>query len=237
MKKILKYFNAFEWLLLLGGIAAIVVSFFIAQNTRYLYLAGSILGAIMLIFVSKGNVIGQVLTVAFSLFYGFVSYGLRYYGEMLTYLCMTTPIAIVAVISWLRHPHKGNLAEVEVNRISIKELLLLLAVGVTISVGFYFVLEAFNTAKLIPSTVSVLTSFLAVYLTARRSPFYALAYAANDIVLIVLWSLALAESNEYLPMVICFVVFLINDVYGFFNWLRMQNRQKRENESEIIGNK
>ena len=69
------------------------------------------------------------------------------------------------------------------------------------------------------------TSFIAVYLTFRRSPYFALGYAANDVVLIVLWSLAAAENISYISVLICFIMFLINDVYGFFNWRRMQKIQ------------
>jgi nicotinamide riboside transporter PnuC len=75
---------------------------------------------------------------------------------------------------------------------------------------------------LIPSTVSVATSFLAVYLTYRRSPYFALAYAANDAVLIVLWVLATFENRSYLSVTICFCAFFVNDLYGFWNWKRMQ---------------
>lgn len=85
---------------------------------------------------------------------------------------------------------------------------------------------------MIPSTVSVTTSFIAVYLTFRRSPYFALAYGANDIVLIILWVMATAKDRSYLSVVVCFVMFLINDLYGFINWRRMQKRQK-ENVKEI----
>ena len=61
-----------------------------------------------------------------------------------------------------------------------------------------------------------------------RSPFYAVAYAANDIVLIILWVLASLENISYLPMVMCFAMFLLNDMYGFINWRKMSVRQKLE---------
>ena len=51
-----------------------------------------------------------------------------------------------------------------------------------VTAGFYFILKFFNTANIVPSTISVKKSFLAVYLTFRRSPYFSLAYAANDIV-------------------------------------------------------
>ncbi|WP_288629266.1 nicotinamide mononucleotide transporter, partial [uncultured Ruthenibacterium sp.] len=78
---------------------------------------------------------------------------------------------------------------------------------------------------LVPSTLSVTTSFIAVYLTYKRSPYYALGYAANDIVLIVLWILAARQNTSYLSVVVCFTAFLVNDIYGFINWCRMGERQ------------
>ena len=94
-----------------------------------------------------------------------------------------------------------------------------------ITLLFYFILEYFNTANVIPSTISVTTSFLAVYLTFRRSPYFALAYAANDIVLIILWVLASIYDIRYISVIVCFVVFFANDMYGFTSWQRMKIRQ------------
>ena len=115
--------------------------------------------------------------------------------------------------------------EVKTNRLKGKEMLFMFLLSGVVSIAFYFILRAFNTTNLIPSTLSVTTSFIAVYLTSRRSPYFALAYACNDIVLIVLWILATIKEWAYVSVVICFVVFLVNDLYGFISWLKMQKRQ------------
>ena len=44
-------------------------------------------------------------------------------------------------------------------------------------------------------------------------------------VLIVLWILAARENISYLSVIICFVMFLVNDLYGFVSWKRMEKRQ------------
>lgn len=98
-------------------------------------------------------------------------------------------------------------------------------VAAVVTLAFYFILDAFDTKNIVPSKISVTTSFLAVYLTFRRSPYYAIGYAANDIVLIVLWTLATLESLSYLSVVVCFVAFLANDIYGFISWQKMAKRQ------------
>ena len=230
MKKFLKSFTIAEWLMWSISVITIITCFFVFKNTQYLYLAGSLIGATALIFVSKGNPVGQVLTIVFSVFYGIISYSFKYYGEMITYLGMSAPIALWALISWLRNPYKGNKSEVKVNSLSKKEWALFLTVAVVITVAFFFILQALKTANLIVSTVSVFTSFVAAYLTARRSRFYAVCYGANDIVLIVMWIMASVEDISYLPMVICFVAFLVMDTYGFINWSVMKNRQKAGEE-------
>ena len=165
--------------------------------------------------------------VIFSILYGIISYTFSYYGEMITYLGMTAPMAVFALISWLRNPYNGNKAEVKVNSLKKQETIFMFLLTAVITFGFYFILRYFHTANLIPSTLSVTTSFLAVYLTFRRSAYFALAYAMNDIVLIVLWILAALSDISYLSVIICFVAFLVNDIYGFINWLKMQKRQQR----------
>ena len=144
---------------------------------------------------------------------------------MITYLGMTAPMALLALISWLRHPFQGNRAQVQVNKISRREHVFMWLLTAAVTAAFYFILKALGTANLLPSTVSVTTSFLAVYLTFRRSPLYALGYAANDVVLIVLWLLAARSDKGYLSVVVCFAAFLANDLYGFINWRRMEKKQ------------
>ena len=188
-------------------------------------LAASLIGVTSLIFNAKGNPIGQALMIVFSLLYGIISYRFSYYGEMITYLGMTAPMALFALISWLRNPYKGNKAEVAVNRLGTVEWIIMLILSAVVTILFYFILDYFDTANMLPSTLSVTTSFIAVYLTFRRSPYFALAYAANDIVLIVLWILASIEDISYLSVMICFVLFLVNDIYGYISWRKMEQRQ------------
>ena len=214
-----------ELILWTGSVGLILASFLAFDRTNFMTLAASLIGVTSLIFNAKGNPIGQALMILFSLLYGIISYTFSYYGEMITYLGMTAPMALFALISWLRNPYKGNHAEVAVNRIDKREYIGMYALTAIMTLVFYFILKHFNTANIIPSTLSVTTSFLAVYLTFRRSPYFALAYAANDVVLIVLWILAARENISYLSVIICFAMFLVNDLYGYVNWKRMEKRQ------------
>ena len=227
MIKFKSYFSTTEIILWLSSVILIVGSFCIFDRESYLVLSASLIGITSLIFNAKGNPFGQLLMVIFSLLYGIISYTFSYYGEMITYLGMTMPMAVFALISWLKNPYNGNKAEVRVNSISKKEHSFMWITTLIVTVVFYFILTYFNTANIAPSTLSVATSFVAVYLTFRRSPYFALAYALNDIVLIVLWVLASFSDIRYVSVVFCFVAFLFNDIYGFISWQKMKERQNK----------
>lgn len=127
-RKLLRYFSRAERLLWGLSVVFIVGAFCAFDRENYLTLAASLIGVTSLIFNAKGNPIGQVLMVLFSLLYGIIS--------------------------------------------------------------------------------------------------YTFAYASNDIVLIALWVLASLADTRYLSVVVCFVAFLVNDLYGFINWRRMKERQR-----------
>ena len=226
-KILTKYFSKTEIVLWCSSVVLIVLSFCIFDRENYLTLVASLIGVTALIYNAKGNPFGQLLMVIFSLLYGIISFTFAYYGEMITYLGMTMPMAAFALISWLRNPYQGNKAEVKVNNISRAETWLMWFLTAIITVLFYYILAFFDTANLLPSTLSVTTSFVAVYLTFRRSPYFALAYATNDIILIVLWVLASIYDMKYISVVVCFAAFLINDIYGFISWRKIKIRQSQ----------
>ena len=225
MKKLLNFFTKTELFLWLSSVLVITASYLISGAGDSLTILTSVFGVTAVILVAKGYVAGQMLSIVFALLYAAISLKYHYYGEMLTYLFMSMPVALAAVISWLKHPYKNSM-QVEVGDLNFKKVVTLCVITIIVTIVFFFILKYLGTANLIVSTISVATSFAAAYLSVLRSPYYAVIYSLNDIVLIVLWILASIDSISYLPMVFCFLMFLANDIYGFYNWNKMRKKQK-----------
>ncbi len=224
--KLTKYFTKTEIIIWSISVFLVLSSFIVFDRENLLTLASSLIGVTSLIFCAKGNPIGQVLMIIFSVIYAVISLSFSYYGELITYAGMTLPMAVLALVSWIKNPYEGKKSEVRVNSVSKKDITFMIIMTVMVTVLFFFILKYFNTANIIPSTISVTTSFVAVYLTFKRSPYFALAYAANDIVLVILWMMASMLETKYICVTVCFAVFFINDIYGFYNWQRMKKRQE-----------
>ena len=220
-----RYFTKWELGLWLGSCTLILISYLMGAGGG-VGLVASLVGVTALIFYAKGNPVGQALMVVFCLLYAWISYSFRYYGELLTYMGMTFPMAVLSLIQWLRHPYAGKKDEVEMDRLRPGEWRWIAAFAVAVTAAFFFLLRALGTANLIPGTVSVTTSFVASYLTYRRNPWLSVWYAANDVVLIVLWVLASLQDRSYLSVVMCFAVFLVNDLYCFISLRSMARKQR-----------
>ena len=215
----------FEVGLWLASVAVIAGTYIGFQAGDALALIASLIGVTSLIFLARGHALGQVLMIVFSVMYGVIAVQNRYYGEAITYLGMTAPMALLALITWLRNPYQGS-AEVAVRRLTGRQWLVMFLLTLVVTAVFYFILRWMGNAALTVSTLSITTSFAAAFLTAMRSPYYALGYALNDIVLIVLWVMAALTDLSGVPMVACFTMFFLNDMYGFINWRRMEKRQR-----------
>lgn len=214
-----------EWSIWLGSIIIVLISNLATKDFDLLTLVAALTGVTSLIFAAKGNVWGQVLMILFSILYGIISFRFRYWGEMMTYLGMTIPMAVWSTITWIENPSENNGNEVQIQSLSKKHIVALCISGIIVTAVFYYILKSFNTPNIIFSTISIITSFIAASLTMLRSSYYAVWYAANDVVLIILWVLASLKDPAYIPVVVNFSIFFMNDMYGFMSWKQRELEQ------------
>ena len=93
-----------EWSIWLGSIIIVLISNLATKDFDLLTLVAALTGETSLNFAAKGNVWGQVLMILFSILYGIISFRFRYWGEMMTYLGMTLPMAVWSTITWIENP-------------------------------------------------------------------------------------------------------------------------------------
>ena len=210
-----------EWGLWLGSLLVVICSNILTTDIDIITMIAACIGITSLIFAAKGNVWAQILMVVFSILYGIISCRFQYWGEMITYLGMTMPMAIWATITWIKHPAENG-KEVAIQKLTVKHIAGLIVCGTITTAIFYLILYALHTPNLALSTISIATSFLAASLTMLRTSYYALGYACNDIVLIVMWILASIENPVYIPVVVNFAIFFLNDMYGFISWKKRE---------------
>lgn len=205
-----------EWSLWFVSITIVVISNIMAGGVDALTLTATCIGVTSLIFAAQGNVWAPILMTIFCIQYAIISYRFRYWGEMFTYLFMSLPMSVWAIVTWLKNARNSSNGIVEIRKITRKGAGVLVLCNVAVTIAFYMLLKKLNTPNLIFSTISVVTSFFAASLTMLRSSYYALGYASNDIVLIILWILASIKDPRYIPVVVNFLIFFLMICMGSY---------------------
>lgn len=162
MNNPIKNLSKFEWIIWMVSLIAVTISNMVSIDM--LTLIATWIGVTSLIFAAKGNVWAQILMVIFSILYAIISWKFQYWGEMITYLGMTMPMAIWSTITWIRNPSENG-KEVAIQKLTSKHILGLIFFGVLITAIFCCLLCLLNTPNIVFSTLSITTSFLAASLT------------------------------------------------------------------------
>ena len=77
------------------SLVVIVMANILPGDFDLLTLIASCIGVTSIVLAAKGNVWSQILMIIFSILYGIISWQFRYWVEMITYLGMTMPMAIL----------------------------------------------------------------------------------------------------------------------------------------------
>lgn len=220
----LKGWTKFEKMfLILGTITTLILT--IVFKSSWVDLGCTLLYFWTALLLAKGKYICYIIGIISTFFYAFVSYTNSYYGEVIIAMCCTLPLMIVGLVNWLKH--QDNSKTVIIKEITKKELFLVLVSQGIMFFGYYYLLKVFNTNNLLISTISIVASLIATYLTARRSEYGFIGFIINDIVLIILWGIPVINGSYHIiPILLCPVLLLINDIYGVYNWKKIKNKQK-----------
>lgn len=221
--RLFKDWTIFETLFLIIGtlVALILTPLF---NGTVFDLGYTLLYFWTALLLAKGKYSCYIIGIISTFFYGYVSYINRYYGEVIISMCCTLPLMIIGLINWIKHQDNSN--TVIIKAISKKELTLVLISQVLLFGVYYLLLKAFNTNNIFISTLSIVASLIATYLTARRSEKGFIGFIINDIILITLWGIPVIHGEfNIIPVILCPVLLLINDIYGVYNWKRIKQKQ------------
>lgn len=211
---------------IIGTILTVAVT--IIFKSIWVEMASTLLYFWTAILQAKGKYICYIFGILCASFYAYVSYINLYYGEVILEVCCTIPLMVAGLINWLRH--QDDTDTVIVKEITKKELTIVLLSQILLFIIVYYLLKAFNTNNLIPSTLSVLASVVATYLNARRCEYGFISFIINDLILIVLWGIPVVNGDlTLIPVLLCPVLLLIGDIYGVYNWKRIKIRQSAIN--------
>lgn len=189
---------------------------YIQEPDSILAMISGIAGLLCVIFVSKGKISNYFFGLIFAYTYFYVAWGANYIGEMNSTLYVYIPAQFIGYFMWkanMQNDNKGN-ETVIVKSLDLKGWIILL---VSIVICSFFFIEAVRAAggssASLDGTTTIIT-FAAQLLMILRYREQWLLWITLNILSIVLWA-------ETPAMYIMFSGYLVNSLYGYYNWLKL----------------
>lgn len=235
MENVKKFFKDIKWYeyLFVEISLVVMITLSIVFHSHIFYILSSTFGVVGVLFLTKVNVVGIFVGIVQIVFYSIISYLNGFYGEMVNNLCVTLPLYIANLITWLKNLYSKN-GQVKINSsISWKEVVAAIGVVVILSVGMFSVLDYFNTTMVFVSTLSFTFNTLAIYFLARRSSLNFVFYIFNNIANFTMWGTLIITTHDLSMLItlINVVVYFLLNCYGLYNWFMTRKKQENEDTS------
>lgn len=225
----LRHFVNFEWkayeivwLFLFSSVALFQVLLYDVSLFSFTVFLSGILCVLL---AAKGHISNYIVGLYNSIGYAWLAYENGLYGEMGLNIFFFAPMAVVGVLLW-----RKNLAgaRVLVRTLSTSVRIQLLAGLLVFSVLLGWLLAQIsgqNTPYIDAFTNSL--SISATILMALRYREQWIVYIILNILSIIMWLFRyLADSSEGMIMLAMWSAYLVNSVYGWWNWGRGATRRE-----------
>ena len=219
-----KEWTRFEriWLLLFS---IVNVFLYLKWDSGLIGLVSAMSGMLCVVLVAKGKISNFVFGIVNTATYAYISYGYGLYGESMLNALFYLPTQFIGLWMWQRHRsvNKVRDEDIEIKRLSVKGWAIVIASVVVGAYSYMHVLMALDAQQVRIDSVAVVMSVVAqILLTLRYAEQWVLWILVN-LLSIVLWVVTLSQSggSDY-TMPVMWTAFLINSIYGWINWLKLQ---------------
>ena len=223
----LKGWTNFEkiWLVLF---TAVNLYLFFAWDDTLLGLISSLSGMLCVVLVAKGKISNYYFGIVQTATYAYISYTYSLYGEAMLNGLFYLPIQFIGLYLWNRHKTNNSVRgeDVKVKKLTKKGWIILIAVSVAASLIYAEILYAIGSQQVRLDSVAVVLSIIAQILMLQRYAEQWVMWIIVNVLSVILWIVTLTTSggNDYTVLVM-WIAFLVNSIYGYINWLKMTGTQ------------
>ena len=210
------------WLLLFS---IVNVFLYLKWDSGLIGLISAMSGMLCVVLVAKGKISNFVFGIVNTATYAYISYGYGLYGESMLNALNYLPTQFIGLRMWQRHRSENKVRDedIEIKRLNVKGWAIVIASVVVGAYAYMHVLMALDAQQVRIDSVAVVMSVVAQILLTLRYAEQWLLWILVNVLSIVLWVVTLSQSggSDY-TMPVMWTAFLINSIYGWINWLKLQ---------------
>ena len=222
MEKLKKFFadwSRFEkcWLIL-STLIMIILS--IVWGDSLLALISGITGILGVVLAAKGKVSTYFFATVNVAIYALLTFQNHLYGEFMLNAFYYIPMNFVGFYLWSRHKDQDS-GEVEGKTLTLKQTIIMFAAVAVVVVVYWQILSRIGGRLAFIDAMSTIFSVVALIMQVTRYAEQWLLWIIVNIVSVIMWVLLIGKDSSAITMVVMWIAYLFNSVYGYYNWRKL----------------
>lgn len=241
IRKFFEDWTKFEMGLLIIATALMVVLSIIWHDTP-IGLLSSVTGVISVVLCAKGRVSNYIFGTVYVAAYAYVAFQNVLYGEVMMNLFYYIPMNVIGFITWTRLAKKRQnegeqVQDVETRHMSALQRVIMIAIAVAATLGYWRVLTMIGGHLAFIDALSTVAAIIAMYMQVTRYTESWIMWIVTNVISITLWMTAMiTEGSTNITMLLMWSAYLINSIYGYINWRKLENNPDADTAGEIATN-
>jgi nicotinamide mononucleotide transporter len=219
-----KDWSLFEKIWLLTFTMVNIYLFFAWQDSL-IGLTASLTGMLCVVLTAKARISSFYWGLINILTYSYVAYRSAYYGDVMLNLLYFLPMTFVGIYFWKRNLKNNKKGEVKVKSLSWKNRFIWFGISIIILIIYGIILMMIKgTLPFIDSATTVFSIIATIMLNKRLTEQW-FFWIMVDVLSIVMWAYIFITSRGDISMLVMWSAFLVNALYGYYNWRKMEKNQ------------
>lgn len=227
LKNLFKDWTLFEKIWLVAfTIINITLSYLWGDNI--IGFISTLTGMLCVVLVAKGKISNYYFGIIQVGTYAYLSYTYGLYGEAMLNGLFYFPMQFIGLYMWNRNKVKNDVKgeDVHVERLTPKGWAYIAGIVAVSIIAYGFFLQYLGGISVWVDSATNVLSVTAMILMLKRYAEQWLLWIVVNVLSIILWITALdATGGQDYTMVVMWTAFLLNSVYGWYNWKKIGDKQ------------
>jgi nicotinamide mononucleotide transporter len=205
---------------------SVIVFLYFALDDSLIGLVTSLAGMLCVVLVAKGKISNFYFGIVNVSLYAYLSYQQGLQGEFQLNLFIYLPMQFIGYYFWRKNNEQITQAKPvpKVKKLTRIHWIMGIPLLVAAVIGYGYFLQSLNANQpFLDSTTTILSITAQILLTLRFAEQW-LVWIVVNVLSIILWTNAYLTPGNDIAILVMWVAYLVNSIYGYVNWLLLHKK-------------
>jgi len=207
----------------MGVAVTLILILSIIAKTEILKIIASVCGVIYMLGVAKEKRTSQVFGFINTAIYAYLMFSDKVYGSAIYNAFYCLPMLVYTYFTWGKSKEKSKL---KVTSYSITDRCHLIMGAIILVTVYYVIATRFGVNYALVDALTITCGVFGMYAISKKKIEQWYAFIIVNIANISMWIIESIKNPSNATMVLMFVIYMINNIYGFFVWKKQIKKDK-----------